>query len=244
MNPPEDNGATIGQSVANTDFGGFGGDGSRYTTNSYDNVNLKSEESEYYNVGFIIQRGAFSTSVDYFHNELQEGTRTLTTDAILRALVVGSPSANAPINCASPLLNVDPDLTDAQGNTHSVAELNGPCVQGQSLLNSPVGGGGLTGGALHSSAISAKPTVARWAERHRLQHQLQLRPVRRHAAALDGPDVLPDVRVPGLRALRRHGRTRLRRYRVHEYGAGQTAAGSARSIAAVSGSTTTAVRTR
>jgi outer membrane receptor protein involved in Fe transport len=155
VNPPENDGRTTANSVANNDFGGFGGTGTAYSTFSYDNTEIESEESTYWNFGFLISQGAFSMSVDYWRNKLEKGTRTLTTDQILRALIADTPKVDALINCSSPLFNPDPVLTDQFGVTHAVIELNqnnGRCIQGQSRLNSgalPGEAPGLVGGQIH-----------------------------------------------------------------------------------------------
>jgi hypothetical protein len=129
VNPPEDDGITEGTSATNADFGGFGDADSRYDTFSYDNVGIESEESTYYNVGFIVGFGGFSASVDLWQNELENNTRTLTTDHILRALTGGAIARDALVNCSSPLFASNPLLG---GN--SVVVLDEPCVQGQTRL--------------------------------------------------------------------------------------------------------------
>lgn len=154
VNPPLNDGPTEGTSGTNTAFGGFGDGNSQYRTLNYDNVDVKSEESVYFNVGFIAQIGDLTATVDYWENRIEEGVRTLTTDNILRALIAPgeTPARDALINCSSPLLSPVPGLVninDPNDRPHAVVELNGPCVQGVSRLDSPAGEGGLVGGTMH-----------------------------------------------------------------------------------------------
>lgn len=154
VNPPLNDGPTETNSAGNTAFGGFGDASSQYRIFNYDNVDVKSEESTYFNVGFITQIGDFTATVDYWENWIEKGVRTLTTDNILRALIMPgeTPSRSALINCSSPLLQPVAGLRNINNpddEPHPVVQLNGDCVQGTSRLDSPAGEGGLVGGQIH-----------------------------------------------------------------------------------------------
>lgn len=139
VNPPADDGRTEGTSTTNTAFGGFGDSSSLYRTYNYDNVGIESEESTYYNLGFITQLGNFSASIDLWQNDMEKGVRTLTTDGILRVLTNGVTERSAPINCDSPLFAPNPGLG---GNPVVVLAGGAACTPGMTLDN-------LIGGEIH-----------------------------------------------------------------------------------------------
>ncbi len=131
VNPPEDDGVTEGLSTTNSDFGGFGDAESRFNTFNYDNVGIESEESRYYNVGFIVQLGSFQGSVDLWQNELKNNTRTLTTDHILRALTGGEIARNALHQLLEPVVQSESAAGRQSGRRAGRALRPGPNALGR-----------------------------------------------------------------------------------------------------------------
>lgn len=93
------------------------------TTFSSPTPALKSEHGFNFNVGAIVTKGNFRATLDYFrikiNDQLPAGTifGNINANSILAGLVVGNErGSGAHINCASPLLDVDPLL----GNQPSV----------------------------------------------------------------------------------------------------------------------------
>jgi iron complex outermembrane receptor protein len=149
VNPPKDNGPIVQTSLPNADFGGIGGSTNSYTTANFDNVDVESEKGKYLDVGFLLQAGNFSATVDYFDIRVEDFARTLQVAGVVSALALpGEPRAvNTLINCSSALFNAQPGL-----GGRPFVELNGPCVQGQSRLDSVSAGGspgGLPGGRIN-----------------------------------------------------------------------------------------------
>jgi iron complex outermembrane receptor protein len=148
VNPPEDDGPNIGTSIPSTRFGGFGGSQTVYTTANYDNVDVKSESGEHFDIGLLFQTQNFVASIDYFDVRVQDFARTLSSGGVLAAVVMpGESGTSALINCNSALFNPQAGLG---GNPF--VELNGPCIQGVSALDSVSDGasaGGLAGGRIN-----------------------------------------------------------------------------------------------
>jgi iron complex outermembrane receptor protein len=153
VNPPRDDGPTQNNSIANISSFGVGGSGNAIFLSNYDNTAVKPETGFNYNVGAIFHAGNFKANIDYYNIKIGDYTRTLTTTNVLAALVQPGQIAGPTnlINCSSPLLtNSVPEL----GNQPFVV-LNGPCVQGSSMLNSDpsatpgIGGFGGGGGAIN-----------------------------------------------------------------------------------------------
>jgi iron complex outermembrane recepter protein len=164
VNPPENDGPTVGNSLANNTFGGFGGAGTQYVTANYDNVGVDPERGVYFDVGFLVSAGGFSASVDFFDIKIKDYARTLTAAQVIAALVEPgqAPAANNIINCASPLFGAQPGL-----DGRAFVELAGACVPGQTMLTAPDGSGNISrinffgglrevnSGELHTNGIDA-----------------------------------------------------------------------------------------
>ncbi len=144
VNPPEDvPPLQTANTAAPTEFGGTA---VTFATNNYPNLEVEPELGYNYNVGAIFQVGNFRANVDYYNITIDNLIRAQTTAQVVNAVVLpGQTGATALINCASPLLTESLDLLG--GNPF--VQLNGPCVQGTSALNSPAGGGGLLGGRIN-----------------------------------------------------------------------------------------------
>jgi iron complex outermembrane recepter protein len=132
VNPPIDDGPTVVASVAtNTALGGIAG----YSTRSYDNVDVKPMESQYFSTGFLFNEGGLSASVDYWYINIDDYTRTMTANQVINALRVnqsGPALGTDVIDCASGLLS---NPIAAVGGVPFV-QLAAPCVQGTSTLSS------------------------------------------------------------------------------------------------------------
>jgi iron complex outermembrane recepter protein len=150
VNPPRDDGPTIGNSLPNANYGNVGSTqtnpSTSYVTANYDNLDVDPEHGTYLNLGWLVQAGGFSATFDYYDIRIENYARTLTTGNIITALVMPgqTPAIDNLINCSSPLVTTP--RTGLGGNPF--VTLNGPCVQGSSRLNSAVGGGGLGGGVM------------------------------------------------------------------------------------------------
>jgi iron complex outermembrane receptor protein len=114
---------------------------------SYSNVDVKPMKGDYLDLGFIVKAGGFQGTLDWYAIKINDFVRTMTTTNVISALVMPGqiPGPTNQINCASPLLSA----AQAALGGRPFVELNGPCVQGSSLLNSngsalpllgPVGG--------------------------------------------------------------------------------------------------------
>lgn len=124
----------------------FGGTAVTFATSNYPNLDVEPETGYNYNVGAIVQVGNFRANLDYYNITIDNLIRAQTTAQVVNALVnPGQTGATALINCSSPLLTERLDLLG--GNPF--VQLNGPCVQGVSALNTPAGGGGLLGGRVN-----------------------------------------------------------------------------------------------
>lgn len=102
---------------------------------SISNTEIRPETSEYYNVGAIVQIGAFQGMIDYWSIQVNDYTvRTVTSGLLLTGLTdVRGAIGNATINCSSPLLTQNqPFLTNAQGASVPFFQLapGATCVQG------------------------------------------------------------------------------------------------------------------
>jgi iron complex outermembrane recepter protein len=136
VNPPEDDGPTVATAASNTAFGGVVG----YETASYDNVNIEPEKGTYFNFGVLLDVGNFRFSADYFDIRVNDYTRTMTANNVLRALVgPGVVSANTFVKCSSPLFTPQ----EALGNRPFVELVggNGNCVQDQTTISQAIGPG-------------------------------------------------------------------------------------------------------
>jgi iron complex outermembrane receptor protein len=137
VNPPEDDGATISTAGANNTFGGITG----YETASYDNIDIKPEKGTYFNFGVLLDVGNWRASVDYFDIRVNDYTRTMSANNVLRALVgSGLITADTPVRCNSPLFNPVPAL----GGRPFVEIVGGnaSCVQGTTTITDAMGPGG------------------------------------------------------------------------------------------------------
>src|SRR5262249_14357872 len=102
VNPPKDDGPVIvGVTAANNAFGGILG----YQTAGYDNVDVKPSKGDYFSVGFLFAVDRFQANVDFFDTRINDFTRTMTANTILRALVGPVATAATQLNCSSPLLS-------------------------------------------------------------------------------------------------------------------------------------------
>ena len=146
VNPPPAVGPTItGNASAPT---ALGGNAVLFTSANYPNTDVKPERGVNYNVGAIIQIGAFHANIDYYNIEINDYIRAQATGNIVTALVQpGATGAGALINCSSALLT----QTNAVLGGRPFVQLNGPCVPGVSALNSTgaAGVGGLSGGTVN-----------------------------------------------------------------------------------------------
>jgi iron complex outermembrane receptor protein len=126
----------------------FGGNAVTYTSANYPNLDVKPERGVNYNVGAIVATGRFRANLDYYSIKIDDVIRAQASAQIVNALVqTGQTGAGALINCASPLVTqANPTL-----GGHPFVQLNGPCVQGSSALNSTGAGGigGLAGGTIN-----------------------------------------------------------------------------------------------
>jgi iron complex outermembrane receptor protein len=146
VNPPAPTSPVGGTSGAMTAFGGFGaGNGQTFATANYPNLDVEPMKGTYANLGLLFDVENFRASFDAYEIRIDDYARTMSVTNVVTGLVMpGATGVNALINCSSPLLNPQSGL-----NGNPFVTLNGPCVQGSSALNSPVGGGGLNGtGAL------------------------------------------------------------------------------------------------
>ncbi|HEY9217435.1 MAG TPA: TonB-dependent receptor [Phenylobacterium sp.] len=146
VNPPEDNGPTISGNIAAPSA--YGGQQVIFTQRNYANTAVKPEGGHNYNVGAIVEIGAFRANVDYYYIKIEDIIRAQTTAQLIQAAVQpGATGGGALLNCSSEL------LTSSQGalGNQPFLQLNGPCVQGQSALNSSGAGGvgGLNGGFIN-----------------------------------------------------------------------------------------------
>jgi iron complex outermembrane receptor protein len=126
----------------------FGGNTVTYNSANYPNLDVKPEEGVNYNVGAIFQKGRFRANLDYYSIKIDNVIRAQTSAQIVNALVQpGQTGSGALINCQSLLLT----QSNALLGNHPFVQLNGPCVQGQSALNSTGAGGvgGLAGGTIN-----------------------------------------------------------------------------------------------
>ncbi|HEY8616989.1 TonB-dependent receptor domain-containing protein [Phenylobacterium sp.] len=140
IDPPGNRPAIITTGAAPAEFGGTS---VLFVSNNYANFDVKPEKGINYNVGAILQVGDLRANIDYYYIKVDDLLREQTTGNIIPGLVqAGQTGITALINCSSPLLS---ETQDALGGRPFV-QLNGPCVQGQSRINSPAGGGGLVGG--------------------------------------------------------------------------------------------------
>lgn len=145
VNPPAPLAPTQANSTAIAAFGGIGGQGSSFTSYNYPNEDVEPMKGQYINLGLLFDVGGLQASLDLFETRIDDFARTMTTTNVISGLVMpGQTAINSQINCSSPLL---------QGQSgfggRPFVELNGPCVQGTSLLNSAAGLGGLTGGRIN-----------------------------------------------------------------------------------------------
>lgn len=103
VNPPEDDGPVIATAGTNNAFAGIAG----YTTANFDNVDVQPERGTYLSSGFIFQTSNFNATLDYFDIRVDDYTRTMNVNNVLRALVGEgiAPVATTPLNCSSPLFN-------------------------------------------------------------------------------------------------------------------------------------------
>lgn len=141
--PQQPNGPTIAGNVAAPTA--FGGTAVLFTSRNYANLDVKPETGFNYNVGAIVQVGHFRGNIDYYDIRIDDLIRAQTTAQLINALVQpGQTGAAALINCQSLLLSQNNALL----NNQPFVQLNGPCTA-TSALNSPAGGGGLTGGFIN-----------------------------------------------------------------------------------------------
>ena len=144
VNPPED--VPPLQTTTTAAPTEFGGTAVTFATSNYPNLDVEPETGYNYNVGAIVRIGAFRANLDYYNITIDDLIRAQTTAQVVNALVQdGQTGATALINCSSPLVTEGLELLG--GNPF--VQLNGPCVQGVSALNSPAGGGGLLGGRVN-----------------------------------------------------------------------------------------------
>ena len=158
VNPPRDDGPTIRGSFPNSTFGNVGSavNETDYTSASYDNIDIDPEKGSYLDVGLLVQASNFSASIDYWDIRIKNYARAMLSSQVIAALVEQgqTPAIDNLINCSSPLLSPRSNL-----NGRPFVELNGPCVQGVSRLNSPrdsdgdgplSGQGGIGGGRINT----------------------------------------------------------------------------------------------
>lgn len=146
VNPPEDVPPILAANVSAP--AQYGGTAVQFSTANYPNLEVQPEEGFNFNIGSIVQVGNFRANLDYYNIEIDNLIRGQTSAQIVNALVQpGQSGAGALINCSSPLLSQEIALF--AGNPF--VQLNGPCVQGQSALNSTGanGVGGLAGGVVN-----------------------------------------------------------------------------------------------
>jgi iron complex outermembrane recepter protein len=134
----------------------LGGNAVQFSTRNYPNLDVKPETGFNFNVGAIVQIGGFRANVDYYNIEINDLIRAQNSGQLVNALVQPgqqAAGAGALINCQSELLTQPIGLfPNASGQPQPFIILNGPCVQGQSALNSmSVNGspGGLIGGSVN-----------------------------------------------------------------------------------------------
>ena len=158
VNPPAATPAIITGNVALATI--FGGNTVTYTSANYPNLDVKPEKGVNYNVGVIVQEGPFHANLDYYSIKIDDVIRAQSSAQIVNALVQpGQTGAGALINCSSPLVS---QLNPTLGG-HPFVQLNGPCVAGQSALNSTGAGGvgGLSGGTINFfGAQGTQPALA------------------------------------------------------------------------------------
>jgi iron complex outermembrane receptor protein len=103
VNPPVNDGPVVATAGANNAFAGIQG----YTTQNFDNVNVQSENGDYLDFGLLFDVGNFNASIDYWELNVDQYTRTMTVNQVLRALIGPgvAPTTATPLNCSSPLFN-------------------------------------------------------------------------------------------------------------------------------------------
>lgn len=147
VNPPQDQGPIKAANVSAPTA--LGGTAVQFNSNNFPNLGVKPERGFNYNVGTIVQHGGFRATIDYYDIKIKDIIRAGATGQLVNALVQpGATGATALINCSSPLLSQTVQYFAGQ----PTIILNGPCVQGQSALNSTgaAGGpGGLAGGTVN-----------------------------------------------------------------------------------------------
>ncbi|HTE42424.1 MAG TPA: TonB-dependent receptor [Steroidobacteraceae bacterium] len=135
VNPPRDDGATVGASAANTTYGLSAGAFDQF---NYDNLDVEPMTSRYLNFGMVIDVGNFRSTIDYYNIVVQDYTRTLTAANILQAIVVpGTSGAGTLVDCSSPLLQGSQPLVGRPYVTFPSACTGQPLL---SAMITPVGG--------------------------------------------------------------------------------------------------------
>ncbi len=140
VSPPANDGPTVGTVSGTTAISGVNGSfgigtaAAPFVSANYDNTGVRPEDGTSYNVGALFKflEGDLTTRIDYYNIELDDYVRTVTTGALIQALVEPGQINGATnlINCSSPLLS---DNDPVKGGRPTV-ELNGACVQGVSTL--------------------------------------------------------------------------------------------------------------
>lgn len=146
VNPPAPEDPVQATSGSIARFGGFGGTGTQYQTFDYQNLDVGPMKGEYYNIGLMFDAGGFRGSIDFYDVTVNDYARTMSDDDVVAGLVMpGESTIDSLINCSSGLLSQGQSTMEGR----PFVELNGPCVQGTSRLNSAAGGGGLVGGRVN-----------------------------------------------------------------------------------------------
>jgi iron complex outermembrane receptor protein len=162
VNPPKNDGPTVTTTSNNTAFGGI-----NYTSQNFDNVDVQPEKGSYFSGGLIFQTANFSATVDYFDVRVDDYSRTITANNVLRALIgegANGTDSTTPLLCDSPLFNAVPGFN---GQAFVVMPGGGACNPGDTLNDLSGGTINFFGGVGQVNAGELKTTGIDFSTRYR-----------------------------------------------------------------------------